>query len=276
MTAAVDGSCSDVVVYEVADGVATLTLNRPDHMNAWNLEMGTAFYRLIDEADADPEVRVIVVTGAGRAFCSGADLGGGAPDADAVSSSGDGGALRALVGERQPVSLLSVRKPVIAAINGACAGFGLTIALMCDVRFVAEGARFTTAFARRGLVAEQGMSWILQRIVGLDTALDLLLTGRKFDAAEAAELGLTRGPVPVGELRARVDEYAADIVSNCSPWALAQIRSQVYADAVRGAEEATEASLELMAQSLHRVDVIEGITAFYERRLPDFPPLEGK
>src|SRR6478735_12436471 len=162
-------------------------------MNAWGGGLAGAFYRCMDKAEADPAVRVIVLTGNGRAFCAGADMG----DLDTISgaseSTGDEDSdMSHLVGERHPHFLTDMRKPIIAAINGACAGIGLTHALMCDVRFVAAGAKLTTAFARRGLIGEYGISWILPRLVGWSAALDLLLSGRTFYAEEAAELGLVK------------------------------------------------------------------------------------
>ena len=168
-------SDDDPVLYEVRDsGVAVLTLNRPERMNGWGGGLATRFYALLDQAEADPAVRAIVVTGSGRAFCAGADMGdltsiGGAPTPTARPTS------RKMVGERHPHFVTTLRKPVIAAINGACAGIGLTQALMCDVRFAAAGAKFTTSFARRGLIAEYGIS--------LDTAARRRLGRRAGPAA---------------------------------------------------------------------------------------------
>ncbi len=180
------------VLYDPRDsGVAVVTLNRPERLNAWGGGLAAEFYRCMDRAEADPAIRVIVVTGSGRAFCAGADMG----DLDTISGASESAGdtdVTALVGERHPHFVTGLRKPVIAAINGACAGIGLTQALMCDVRFAAAGAKFTTAFARRGLIAEYGISWILPRVVGHSAALDLLLSGRTFYAEEAAELGLVK------------------------------------------------------------------------------------
>ena len=179
------------VLFELRDsGVAVVTLNRPERMNAWGGGLADAFYRCMDRAEADPAVRVIVLTGSGRAFCAGADMGDvGAIGGATVSEDTD---VTNLVGERHPHFVTGTRKPIIAAINGACAGIGLTQALMCDVRFAAAGAKFTTAFARRGLIAEYGISWILPRVVGWGAALDLLLSGRTFHAEEAKELGMVK------------------------------------------------------------------------------------
>jgi enoyl-CoA hydratase/carnithine racemase len=169
-----------------------------------------------------------------------------------------------------------MRKPVIAAINGACAGMGLTMALVCDVRFAAQGAKFTTAFARRGLIAEYGISWLLPRLVGWGAALDLLLSGRVFYADEAAELGLVKQVLTSEDLLPSAIAYAEDIATNCAPNSLAVIKQQVYADTMRDVFAASEVAEKLMHESMGRPDFIEGITSFFEKRAPDFPPLKGQ
>jgi enoyl-CoA hydratase/carnithine racemase len=262
------------VLYDARDsGVAVVTLNRPERLNAWGGGLASEFYRCMDRAEADPAVRVIVVTGSGRAFCAGADMG----DLDGISgadqSSGDTDVTQ-LVGERHPHFVTGMRKPIIAAINGACAGIGLTQALMCDVRFAAAGAKFTTAFARRGLIAEYGISWILPRVVGWSAALDLLLSGRTFHAEEAAELGLVKEVVAPDELLARAIAYAEDMAAHCAPSAMAVIKRQVYDDALRDMEATSARAEKLMHESMQRPDFIEGITAFFEKRQPSFPPLK--
>lgn len=262
------------VLYDLRDsGVAVVTFNRPERMNAWGGGLPGAFYRCIDRAEADPDVRVIVVTGSGRAFCAGADMGDLDAIGEASESSGDTDVTQ-LVGERHPYFVTELRKPVIAAINGACAGMGLTQALMCDIRFAAAGAKFTTAFARRGLIAEYGISWILPRLVGWGAALDLLLTGRTFYAEEALELGLVKEVVAPDELLPRALAYADDVARNCAPSALAVIKRQVYDDALRDMVATSAHAEKLMHESMQRPDFIEGITAFFEKRPPDFPPLK--
>lgn len=264
------------VLLEVRDGgVAVVTLNRPDRLNAWGGGIAGAFYRCIDRAEADPDVRVIVLTGAGRAFCAGADMGDGGTIGGASVGDTDTDVSQ-LVGERHPHFVTGLRKPIIAAINGACAGIGLTQALMCDVRFAAAGAKFTTAFSRRGLIAEYGISWILPRIVGHSTALDLLLSGRTFYAEEAAELGLVKEVVAPEDLMTRTMAYAEDMAVHCAPSALEVIKRQVYDDALRDIVDSSERSEKLMHESLVRPDFIEGITAFFEKRQPDFPPLKSE
>ena len=181
---------SEVVQMTVEDGVALLTLNRPDRLNAWTGEMERAYFGMLEDCAASEEVRVIVVTGAGRGFCAGADMqelqsiGAGELDTEGIAA------------DRRPQSFpLSIPKPIIAAINGACAGIGMVQALMCDVRFAAEGAKLTTAFARRGLIGEHGIAWMLPRLIGPARALDLLLSGRVVLAEEAQELGLVNRTV---------------------------------------------------------------------------------
>jgi len=268
---------AEPVLYEVRDpGVAVLTLNRPERMNGWGGGLADAFYARLDAAEDDPAVRVVVVTGSGRAFCAGADMG----DLTSISTTTVDDAVDTdvgkIVGMRHPHFLMTMRKPVIAAINGACAGIGLTIALVCDVRFAARGAKFTTSFARRGLVAEYGISWILPRVVGHAAALDLLLSGRTFHADEAASLGLVKEVVEPAELLPRSLGYAEEIARHCAPSSLAVIKRQVYADTMRDVFEASAEAERLMNESLGRPDFIEGITSFFEKRPPNFPPLKGR
>jgi len=268
-------SDTDPVLYEVRDtGVAVLTLNRPERMNGWGGGLATAFYERLDDAEADPAVRAIVVTGKGRAFCAGADMGSLNTISNATVDGAGGTDVGKLVGARHPHFVMTMRKPVVAAINGACAGMGLTMALVCDVRFAAAGAKFTTSFARRGLIAEYGISWILPRVVGWGTALDLLLSGRVFLADEAAELGLVKEVVLPDELLPRAIGYAEDIAANCAPSSLAAIKQQVYADTMRDVFEASDRAEKLMHESMQRPDFIEGITSFFEKRPPNFPPLK--
>jgi enoyl-CoA hydratase/carnithine racemase len=260
---------SEVVQKQVRDGVALLTLNRPDRLNAWTAEMERVYFGMLEECAQAEEVRVIVVTGAGRGFCAGADmhdlqaLGDGQVDVDAEA-----------VLERRPQTFpLSIGKPIIAAINGACAGIGLVQALMCDVRFAADGAKLTTAFARRGLVAEHGISWILPRLVGPAQALDLLLSGRVVLAEEAQALGLVNHVLAPETLLEGTLDYARDLVVNCSPASMATIKRQVYADLDRGLPDALAAADELMLESFTAPDFVEGVTSFLERRDPRFAPL---
>jgi enoyl-CoA hydratase/carnithine racemase len=265
----------EAVIYELtATGVAVLTLNRPERLNTWGGDIATAFYAGLDRAEGNPAVRVIVLTGRGKAFCAGAQLGSMGSAAQSIQKT-DERKLANLVGDRQPYYLTSLSKPVIAAINGSCVGIGLTQALMCDVRFAAAGAKFAASFARRGLIAEYGVSWILPRLTGWGVALDLLLSGRTFLAEEAVELGLVKEVVPPEQLTKRAMDYAEDIAQNCSPASMAVIKRQAYGDAMREVADASSWSEALLQESLHRPDVIEGITSFLEKRAPSFPGLSA-
>jgi len=258
---------TEVVQREVSDGVALLTLNRPERLNAWTAEMEERYFTLLEECAGSPEVRVIVVTGAGRGFCAGADM-------HDLRALGDNGREPAVARERRPQSLpLSIPKPIIAAINGPCAGIGLVQALMCDLRIAAEGAKLTTAFARRGLVAEHGISWMLPRLIGPARALDLLLSGRVVLAEEARELGLVNSVIAPERLMETVLGYARDLVEHCSPASMAAMKRQVYTDLERGLAQATVAADELMLASFAAPDFAEGVQSFLERRAPQFAPL---
>jgi enoyl-CoA hydratase/carnithine racemase len=270
-----DPGQDEAVIYEVtATGVAVMTLNRPDRLNTWGGDIATAFYAGLDRAEDDPAVRVIVLTGRGKAFCAGAQLGSMGNVAQSIEKT-DEGKLASLVGDRQPHHLTTLCKPVIAAINGSCVGIGLTQALMCDVRFAAAGAKFAASFARRGLIAEYGVSWILPRLTGWGVALDLLLSGRTFLADEAAQLGLVKEVVPPEQLMTRAMGYAEDIAQNCSPASMAVIKRQAYGDAMREVADSSSRSEVLLQRSLQLPDVIEGITSFLEKRTPSFPGLSA-
>jgi enoyl-CoA hydratase/carnithine racemase len=272
---AADPIQDDAVICEVtAGGVAVLTLNRPDRLNTWGGDIATAFYAGLDRAEEDPAVRVIVLTGRGKAFCAGAQLGSMGGVAQSIENT-DERKLASLVGDRQPHYLTSLCKPVIAAVNGSCVGIGLTQALMCDVRFAAAGVKFAASFARRGLIAEYGVSWILPRLTGWAVALDLLLSGRTFLADEAAQLGLVKEVVPPDQLMKRAMDYAEDIAQNCSPASMAVIKRQAYGDAMREVADSSSRSEALLQASLQRPDVIEGITSFLEKRPPSFPGLSA-
>ncbi|WP_375484780.1 enoyl-CoA hydratase [uncultured Mycobacterium sp.] len=274
-TAGVPAGQHDAVRYEdTGSGIAVLTLNRPERLNTWGGDIAGAFYSSLAHAEDDPAIRVVVVTGSGKAFCAGAQLGSMATVGESLGNT-EQRDLSQLVGERQPHSLTTLRKPVIGAINGSCVGIGLTLALMCDVRFAAAGAKFAASFARRGLIAEYGVSWILPRLAGWGVALDLLLSGRTFLAEEAAELGLVKEVVAPDQLLPCVMDYAEDIARNCSPASMAVIKRQAYGDATRGVEEATALAETLLQESLLRPDVIEGITSFLEKRAPNFPGLSA-
>ncbi|MGD1253175.1 enoyl-CoA hydratase [Mycobacterium seoulense] len=272
-----DGASGDAVLYEAtASGVAILTFNRPDRLNAWGPDIAAGFYSAIDRAERDPDIRVIVLTGRGKGFCAGAYLGtpNSAPSYGDTMEKASRTDLADLVGDRPPHFVTTLRKPVIAAINGACVGIGLTQALMCDVRFAAAGAKFAAVFARRGLIAEFGISWILPRLTTWGVALDLLLSGRTFLAEEAAALGLVKEVVAPQDLMKRALDYAEDIARNCSPASMEVIKRQVYGDATRDVADATSRAEVLLHEAMPRPDVIEGITSFLEKRPPQFPSLD--
>lgn len=255
---------TDLCLYEVADGVATLTWNRPERNNAWNGELERAYFDALERARDDDDVRVIVVTGAGKMFSPGADtqvLQG------LESGGGDGGV-------RRPQDFpLTIPKPIIAAINGSCAGIAFCQTLMCDLRFAAAGAKFTTAFVRRGLVAEHGSSWMLPRLIGQARALDLLLSGRVFLAEEAAELGVVNKVFPKETVLAETQAYAKDVAANCSPRSMATIKAQVYSHLESDLAAAMKEANALMARSFRFPDFQEGVNSFVERRAPSFDPV---
>jgi enoyl-CoA hydratase/carnithine racemase len=257
-----------LVDYAVSDGVAVITLNRPDRLNAWTHELGRQYLDLVQRAGDDDQVRAIVVTGAGRGFCAGADM-------DGLSEIGPGNHPQQV--DTRPQTLpRTVPKPFIAAINGACAGVGMVIALACDIRFAAPGIKLTTAFARRGLIAEYGISWLLSRLVGPSRALDLLLSARTLMSEEAAELCLVDRVIAMeeGTVLDAALAYARDLAALSSPTSMAVIKGQVMADLERGlAEGYAEAEL-LMHESMDAPDLAEGVASFMERRPPRFPPLD--
>jgi enoyl-CoA hydratase/carnithine racemase len=259
---------SEVVQMRVEDGVALLTLNRPERLNAWTTEMESMYFALLEQCADDEQVRAIVVTGAGRGFCAGADM-------QQLQALGDGTlTASAETEERRPQSLpLSIPKPIIAAINGACAGIGLVQALMCDMRFAAEGAKLTTAFGRRGLIAEHGISWILPRLVGPARALDLLFSGRVVFAEEAQALGLVNRVLAPDRLLDAALDYARELAVHSSPASMATMKRQIYADLERTLPDALAEADRLMLASFTAPDFVEGVASFLERRDPRFAAL---
>lgn len=274
---------SDVVLFEVEDQVGVLTFNRPDRLNAWTPELQSRYFDLLEECVARDDVRAVVLTGAGRGFCAGADMAhleqlsgsnGETAPGPADVAGGDADAVAGAPSDPRPVTYaLTVPKPVIAAINGACAGLGLVHALMCDLRFAAAGAKLTTAFARRGLVAEHGISWMLPRLLGPARALDLLFSGRVVLGVEAAELGLVNRAVEDDRLLEETLDYARMLATECSPSSMAQIKRQVYGDYERSLAVSLERANQLMLQSFSGGDFGEGVRSFLERRRPQFAPL---
>lgn len=256
---------TDSVLVEIADdGVAVLTFNRPERRNAWTPSMERRYYQLLDALAADERARVVVVTGAGKTFCPGVD----SERLDDIA-----GKPLDYTG-RVPFSrTFGFPKPLIAAINGGCAGVGFIQAMMCDIRFMSSSARMSTAFARRGLPAEQAISWLLPRIVGVERALDLLLSARTVDAEQALRIGLVGFVVTPDDLLATVLDYARDIAANCSPTSLAMIKHQVLTDLDVGYAEALGRAYRAMAFMADGKDFREGIDSFLDKRPPSFPPL---
>lgn len=258
-----DDGGADLCTYEVDDGVALLSFNRPDSMNGMTGNMEVAYFERLQQAQADDDVRVIVLTGKGRGFCPGADLAHQAgPDDHPLPNQ-----------TIQRTAPLDITKPMIAAINGACAGVGLAYALQCDLRFAAKGVKFTTAFARRGLIAEYGMAWLLNNIAGRAVAMDLLLSARVVLSEEAAELGIVNGVFDGEELMGAVMAYAGDLAANVSPASMATIKHQLNTEVALDGHEALHHAEALMGESLQGDDVGEGISSFLERRQVSFPPL---
>ena len=259
---------TDIQVHvALSDTVCTLTLDNPGRRNAWNPAMEQQYFEALDAAAADPNVRAIVVTGAGDSFCPGLD------SVRLEQAAGPVG-LR-LEGRRSQHYALTIPKPMIAAINGPCAGIGLVQALVCDVRFMARGARLSTAYAKLGVPAEYGLSWLLPRLVGVEWALDLLLSARRVDADEAKEIGLVTRVCDADTVLAEAQAYARMLATGSSPRSMAAIRRQVWGDLSHGYHEANERWLAVMLQ-LNRPDnpdFAEGVSALVERRPPRFEPL---
>jgi len=260
--------------YDVEDGVAVVTLDRPDRLNAWTARMEHEYAWTLTQAEADDDVRVVVITGAGRGFCAGAD----AKALDRISEAGDydkaappppGDVPELATGE---VFLLAsrMRKPVIAAVNGPAAGVGFVLVCAADVRFAAAGAKLTTSFARLGLPAEHGVSWLLVRLIGPGRAADLLLSSRVVLAEEGVGMGLVNGVFPVEELLPHTMAYAKKMATELSPSSLAVIKRQIYDDLERDQRAALEWSVDEMKRMVKEPDFVEGAAALSERRPPRF------
>ena len=262
------------ILYDVSDKIATITLNRPDRMNAWTPVMERDVREAMMAAAADDNVRVIVLTGAGRAFCAGADMDAlkGLDPSD-IRRAGD---LPGFDMDRRPDWQTrygyypSIKKPVIAMINGATAGIGLVHALYCDLRFAADNTVFTTAFARRGLIAEHGISWMLPRIVGHANALDLLMSARRVSSEEALRIGLVNRLYSPDRLREETFAYARDLADFVSPSAIATIKRQLYEVPFQTLAEATIDANREMLVALGGSDFREGVASFMEKRPPRF------
>lgn len=270
------------ILYEVADPVATITLNRPDKLNALTAQTMQEIRHAVANAEEREDVVGIVVTGAGRGFCAGLDMGilQAIQEAGDISAMASGGevetaqpgvdSMRSEFGGGPFTYLFSVRKPIIAAVNGACAGLGFSLAMCCDLRFASESAVFTTVFAHRGLVAEHGMSWVLPRLIGSARALDILWSGRKFDGAEALQLGVANRVAAPESLLEEANAYVHDLAARCSPTSIMHMKQQVYNQLLQPLGEAMRETNRLQDESSKWPDLKEGVASFVERRPPNF------
>jgi enoyl-CoA hydratase/carnithine racemase len=265
------------IIEQLEGGILTLTLNRPDRLNAWTGTMARELISAFDRADADDEVRAVIVTGAGRAFCAGADLERGgetfdwraraqterAPSEPALPPRDNGGQLT--------LRIFECTKPVIGAINGPAVGVGATMTLPMDIRIAAEEARFGFVFVRRGIVPEAASSWFLPRVVGINQALEWVISGRVFSAEEAHLGGLVRSVHPRDELLDVARELAREIADNTAPVSVALARQMLWrmlgADHPMMAHRTDSRAMFLRGQS---ADVVEGVNSFLEKRSPRF------
>jgi len=267
------------IIYRVEEGLAEVTLNRPAKLNAWTWRMGAEVQHALRTANADPAVRVMIVTGAGKGYCAGADMdmlqGIQRGEADGPPSVGDG-----LAPELDPALPeafrgeysypLGLDKPVIAAVNGVAAGLGLSYSLYYDLRIASDRARFGTVFARRGLVAEHGTAWLLPRLIGMHNACDLLFSGRLIDAQEALRMGLVNRVVPHDDLMSSVRETAREIAELCSPRSLRIMKRQLYEDLFEDLGASMKKADREMVMSFGSEDFREGVASFLQRRPPRF------
>jgi enoyl-CoA hydratase/carnithine racemase len=261
------------ITTNLADSVLTITLNRPDRLNAWTAQMGSELTEAFDRADADDEVRVVIVTGAGRGFCAGADLASGGETFDYRKRERAGaGAAPRDNGGQFTLRVFRSTKPVIAAINGPAVGVGATMTLPMDIRLAADDARMGFVFARRGIIPEACSSWFLPRVVGISRAMEWVSTGRVFSAQEGLEGGLLRSLHPQGELLDAAHALAREIAENTAPVSVALARQLMWR--MLGAEHpmlAHRADSRGMFARGQSADAVEGITAFLEKRPANFP-----
>jgi enoyl-CoA hydratase/carnithine racemase len=262
------------ILYDVEARIAVITLNRPDRMNAWTPTMEREVRAAMETAAEDLGVRAIVLTGAGRAFCAGADMEElQALDPNDIKSDQwmrPFDMNRRADWQTRYSYYPSISKPVICMLNGAAAGIGLVHALYCDIRFASDNTVFTTSFARRGLIAEHGISWMLPRIVGHANALDLLMSARRVSSAEALQMGLVNKIFPIDQLREKTMEYVRDLVNNASPRAVSVIKRQLYEVPFQTLAEATIDANREMALAARSRDFKEGVASFIEKRVPNF------
>lgn len=264
------------IIYQVKDRIATITMNRPDQLNAWTPIMGAELKLAMAEASEDSNVRVIVLTGAGRGFCSGADMsllqntgsGQGGESFEKPAETNYKFATENMEGEHS--YFYGVPKPIIGAINGPAAGLGLVIALYCDVRLASTKSKYLTAFAQRGLIAEHGISWTLPKLIGLPNALDLLLSSRKIGAQEALQMGLVNRVIEDESFAEEVQKYAVHMATNVSPISLGVMKRELYQAQFQTLSEAGKIADADMAKSFITEDFKEGVAHYVEKRAPNF------
>jgi enoyl-CoA hydratase/carnithine racemase len=274
----------DEIKYEVDGPSAVITLNRPEALNALTNNMMEELKHALAAAESDDSVVGIILTGEGRGFSAGMDMNA----LDSQASGGDlndGVELKNLDADPGDKSMgpdfevaftyiMSIRKPIIVALNGVCAGLGMSIALLCDMRFASENGRFVTAFSQRGLVAEHGQSWILPRLIGPARALDMLWSSRRVDAAEAMEMGLVQRIFPQDELLDQTKAYIQDLADRAAPVSMMVMKQQIYRHLNMSLGEAMRETNKLMAESLVKNDFAEGVKSFMEKRPPQFSKVE--
>lgn len=267
------------ILYAIENGVATLTFNRPDKLNALTPDMLSRFFALVDDAAADPAVRVIVLTGAGRGFCAGLDLSviGGGGSGVVVKETGNepqwsddiGPAMKRFFSGGWN-GLITSRKPTIAAVNGAAFGWGFILSLHCDIRFAARSALFNATFARLGVPGEKGSAWLLSRLVGTARAADLLYTARRVDGAEAERLGIVNAVFDNDALMPHVVQYAQEIAQNSAPRSLAAMKAQIWTAMDDCYDEGFAAADREQDMAVKTEDFREGIGSLREKRPPAF------
>jgi enoyl-CoA hydratase/carnithine racemase len=255
------------ILFGVEAGVATITLNRPKRLNAFHFALGAELESAYARCDADDTIRAVVLTGAGKAFCAGADMGGGDKTFDDVEGSrraadpGNGG---------RRLAAYQVRKPVIAAINGHAVGVGLTLAMQCDLRIVAADAKLAFAFVRRGIIPELGSHAILPRVIGFSRAADLLLSGRTIRGEEAAALGLASEALPAEAVLPRAQEWARDVAVNAAPASVAIAKRLLWEGVTETPRETMAKEKPLLEWVGKQADAAEGVRSFLERRPPEW------
>jgi enoyl-CoA hydratase/carnithine racemase len=272
----------DEILYESADHVATVTLNRPDKLNAATFKLEHELRDALSAAEHDDDVRVIILTGAGRGFCAGADM---KSLGDLAGTAATEAQLRERLADymkgpqrddarpdfQKTYSYFpAITKPIIAAVNGPAVGLGLVYAMYCDMRFASEQARFGTAFARRGLIAEHGISWMLPKLIGVANAMDLLLSARMIDSAEALRMGLVSRVLPAATMMNDVRAYALELANFSSPRSLRVIKRQVYETWFQTIGQAIDTANDEMIHSFGSDDFREGVAHFLEKRPPNF------